>query len=142
QEFVDIIAIAEMTPGPFAVNSATFVGIKMSGLGAAAVATIAVALPSFITIIIVSKFFFQFQEHWLVKGMLYGIRPVVAGLIATAAVLIGQSALLKTGTVINVIDLKSMLNSIDFKAVIILLGSLIATVKFKVHPILIIVLAG
>ena len=61
-EFVDIIAIAEMTPGPIAINSATFVGYKTAGFFGGMVATMGVALPSIILVFIVSSFFFKIQK--------------------------------------------------------------------------------
>lgn len=98
---VDFIAVSESTPGPFAVNIATFIGNSVAGSGwlgvvGALCATLGVVLPSFIIILIVSKFFFSFKDNRYVAGALSGIRPAVVGLIAAAAVSILAKNVLST----------------------------------------------
>ena len=92
-ELLNFIGIAESTPGPFAINLATCVGDKVgatAGLGAfgsilgALVATFAVVLPSLVIIIVVTKLFDKFRSSKYVQGVLYGIKPVVVGLILSA----------------------------------------------------------
>lgn len=142
-EFVDIIAIAEMTPGPIAVNSATFVGYKAVGILGGIVATFGVALPSLVLILIVSRYFFRFQDHPLNKMLFYGIRPVIVGLIFSAAVIVAQTAFFKEDIVFNLsYILKNFLYVINFKSVLIFAASLICLVKFKINPILMIVISG
>lgn len=86
QEFSDILAISQITPGPIAVNSATFVGYKVGGgvLGSVA-ATLGVVTPSFIMILLIASFFVKFYEKRMVQNAFKGIRPAVVGLIAAAA---------------------------------------------------------
>lgn len=92
---VDFIAISESTPGPFAVNIATFIGMEQGGLLHAAVATLGVVLPSFLILLVVGKFFYgSFQNNRFVKGALSGLRPAVVGSIAAAALSVGISTLL------------------------------------------------
>ncbi len=106
-EVYNFVGIAESTPGPFAINLATFVGITvgsnpdLGGLGGvfggilgALVATVAVVLPSFIVIIIVTKLFQKFQTNRYVQGVLFGIRPVVVGLVLSAVLSVGAKAVL------------------------------------------------
>jgi len=140
-EFVDIIAIAEMTPGPIAVNSATFVGYRAAGILGGLVATTGVAIPSLVLILIVSKFFFKFQHYPANKMMFYGIRPVIVGLIFTAAVFVAQTAFFKQEAGYSNI-LSNPLSVIDIKSIFIFGLSLIGLVKFKINPILIIILSG
>ncbi len=103
----NFVGIAESTPGPFAINLATFVGItvgsdtNLGGLGGvfggflgALVATVAVVLPSFIVIIIVTKLFRKFQTNRYVQGVLCGVRPVVVGLVLSAVLSVGTKAVL------------------------------------------------
>lgn len=92
QEFVDIVGIAEMTPGPLAVNAATFIGYRSAGLKGALLATSAVVLPSLISVIIVSKFWERYKTSRGVQATFAGIRPAVAGLIGAAAVLVGSTS--------------------------------------------------
>lgn len=94
EELDNFIGVAESTPGPFAINLATFVGMNVgattgpgiwgSFLGAL-ISTVAVVLPSIIIIIVVTKLFAKFKRSFAVQGVLYGIKPVVVGLILTAA---------------------------------------------------------
>lgn len=79
--FTDIITIAEMTPGPIALNAATFVGTKVAGTPGAIVATVAVILPSFLILSLLSYLYFKYQNLDAIQGMLQGIRPTVVALI-------------------------------------------------------------
>ncbi len=123
-EFIDILAVSEMTPGPIAINSATFLGYKVAGVIGSITATIAVVLPSFIVMSLIFHFITKFKNSPYVEWMFTGIRPIVLGLIASAAVTVAKNTF------------------IDIKSVI------IATVLFyivtfkKFNPILAIVLAG
>ena len=95
-QLIDFIAISESTPGPFAINIATFIGMKTGGLLGAASATLGAVLPSIIVIIIIVKFFTRFSQNPYVKGALSGIRPAVIGLIAAAVWSIGQKILFQS----------------------------------------------
>jgi chromate transporter len=92
-EFVDIVGIAEMTPGPIAVNAATFVGYRSAGIAGALVATSAVVLPSLFSVILVSRAWERYKSSKTVQDMFGGIRPVVVGLVGAAAVMVGGSTL-------------------------------------------------
>lgn len=83
---VDFIAIAESTPGPIAVNMATFVGAKMGGMPGSACATLGVVLPSFIVILIVARCYRAFRQSKWVKGIMSGLKSAVVGLIGAAVV--------------------------------------------------------
>ncbi|MCM1043548.1 MAG: chromate transporter [Corallococcus sp.] len=102
-EMLNFIAVSESTPGPFAINVATFVGMevgKSTSLGlfggflGAGIATFAVVLPSLIIIVIVTKLFDKFRTNRFVEGALAGIRPVVVGLIFSAVISVGGSVIL------------------------------------------------
>ncbi len=90
EEIINFIAISESTPGPFAVNIATFIGRTTAGIPGAFMATLGVVLPSFIVILIVSGFYRRFRESSLVKGAMSGLRPAVIGLIAAALLSLGE----------------------------------------------------
>lgn len=95
-QFADIVAISQMTPGPIAINSATYVGYSVCaeaggmwlGFAGAAVATLAVCLPSLVLMLLITRFFLRVRENVLVAGAMQGMRPVVIGLIASAALLL------------------------------------------------------
>jgi chromate transporter len=83
-EFTDLITIAEMTPGPIAINSATFVGIRIAGIPGAIAATIGCILPSCIIVSLLAWVYFKFKELTVVQGILSGLRPTIVALIASA----------------------------------------------------------
>ena len=139
-EFIDIIAIAEMTPGPIAVNAATFVGYKTAGLWGGIIATIGVAMPSLLLILLVSQFFFKYQNHPVNQMVFYGIRPVIVGLIGTAAITIGETAFVNSGVEIK--QFSNLVQYINFGSIIIFALAFLAMVKFKLHPILTIALSA
>ena len=86
QQFADIMTIAEMTPGPIALNAATFVGIQVAGIPGALIATFGCVLPPFCIVLGLAWIYFKFRELGLVKGILAGIRPAVVAMIASAGV--------------------------------------------------------
>ncbi len=125
-EFTDIIAISQMTPGPIGINSATYVGYTASGsiLGSI-VATVAIVLPSFIIMLLLVKFFFALEGNKYLEFAIMGLRPVVIGLILSAGLLLANRE-----------------NFIDYKSIIIFFGAFALSFWAKLHPILVIVLAG
>ncbi len=82
--FSDIITISQMTPGPIAINAATFVGIQMGGLLGAVVATIGCILPSSVIAIVLVKLYYKYKEMSVMKGVMNGLRPAVVAMIASA----------------------------------------------------------
>lgn len=130
EEFVRIIGIAEMTPGPIAVNSATFVGYQTAGVLGSLCATVGVALPSLLIILSISAFFFKNMSHPIMKGAFKGIKPVVAGLIVSAAVIITKATLFQEGHV-----------GFEFLQieVLVIIGILLLILRrVKLHPIMLI----
>jgi chromate transporter len=138
-DFINIIAV-----GPVAICSATFVGTRIAGLFGGVIATIGVAIPSVIIIFIISSFFFRIQKNPINIMVFYGIRPVVTGLIAAAAVIVAGTAIVKKDLSMEVFNhvLNNPSSFFDFRGIVILVASLVALVKFKVHPILMIAGAG
>ena len=90
----DLIAISQITPGPFAVNAATFAGMQNAGIGGALLCTLGVTLPSLTLGLLVAKYFYQFQQHQVMRGLLWGIKPVVVGLIGASVCIVARSAIL------------------------------------------------
>ena len=118
----DLVPLSQVTPGPVAVNAATYVGFDAGGVLGAMCSTIGVALPSFILIISVSSFLNKFHESRVVTGIFAGIRPITAGLIASAVVVIGKTVLV-TGNHINAVS------------AVIFVVSFVLAAKFKLSPI-------
>ncbi len=144
KETIDIIAVSEMTPGPFAINAATFVGTKTGGIPGAAFATIGVVLPSFMIVTLVAKYSAQFKDQPILQYALYGLRPAVIGLIASAAFLIARTTFFTAsdGNAGIFVGLQNILNTINWRAIIIFIVAIVASLKYKVHPILLIVISG
>lgn len=93
EEFIDMIAIAQSTPGPIGINMATFAGYKAAGMPGALVATISMVTPSFVIILIIARFLETFASHPLVKQIMRGLRPAAMGMIAAATWLVTRAAL-------------------------------------------------
>lgn len=83
-QFADIITIAEMTPGPIAVNSATFVGIQVAGLPGALIATVGCVFPSCVIVMTLAYVYYRYRGLTVVRGILAGLRPAVVAMIASA----------------------------------------------------------
>lgn len=144
KEFFDVVAIAEMTPGPIAINSATFVGYKTIGVLGGLAATVGVTIPSLLLILIISKYFFKFQNHPINTSIFYGIRPAIAGLITVAAVYVSETAIFKGKIDMNFLSMlfKDPLKVLNIGGIFIFLLSFLILKKTKLHPILVIALSG
>lgn len=140
-EFINFIGISESTPGPFAINIATFVGATTAGPFGALVATFSVILPSFIIILLIAKLFRNFNKNRFVRAALDHISPIVVGLISATAILL----------LLNVVNLDlNNINGFDFDYITIsfLAGALIVYfaskrfLKKTIHPILLIIICA
>jgi chromate transporter len=100
QEFLDVVAISEMTPGPIAINTATFVGYRLFGLSGAVVATLAVISPSLILTYVLLHFLDRYQDHMLTRRAMAGIQVAVVILIVSAGLYIMPSAIINIRTFI------------------------------------------
>lgn len=128
-ELVNFIAVSESTPGPFAVNISTYVGMELAGLPGAFCATLGVVLPSFIIILVVARFYEKFRTSRIVKGCMAGLKPAVVGMIGTAVLSVGK-------TVFQPFELVPVLCSLVIFAI-----SLYLVFKKK-HPIAVILLSA
>ena len=80
-EFADVLTISQMTPGPIAINSASFVGIRIAGIGGAIVATVGCVLPSLVIVLLLAFIYYRYRKLTVIQGILDGLRPAVVGLI-------------------------------------------------------------
>ena len=95
--FTDVVTIAEMTPGPIAINAATFVGTQVGGIAGALVATFGCVLPSCVIVILLAWLYRKYRSLTLMQGILSGLRPAVVGLIGAAGASILALALWNGG---------------------------------------------
>ena len=134
-EFTDLITISQMTPGPIAVNSATFVGLKIAGIPGAIVATAGCILPSCIIVTILAKLYLKYRTMDLLQGVLQSLRPAVVAMIASAGILILKNAFWGSGETIS-------LTGTEWSMVVIFGISVLLLRKTKLNPVWVMVLAG
>lgn len=143
-EFMDLATIAEMTPGPIAINGATFVGIKVAGIPGALVATFSNIIPSLIIVSILSFIYSRYRELPLLKAVLAALRSAVVALIASA----GLNMLLQVGfggrdMLKEIFTSAGILwQDIRFVGLILFAGAFFVLRKFKLSPILVMVSCG
>lgn len=144
EALINFVAVSESTPGPFAVNMATYVGSVVGGQNSSTLmavfgsfcATLGVVLPSFIIILIVAKCYDKFRESRTVKGLMSGLKPAVVGLIASTVLSIGMTVLFSAGVSLAVFTQAAFYVSVGIFAVMVILAFK------KVHPILIICMSA
>ena len=152
--FANIVAISQITPGPLAVNTATYVGYEAAGILGSACATLGVIIPEFIIVSIVARMIHKFKDSNFVRGAMTGIRPAVMGLIGAAVVtlivpsLAGESRLgaglfTKLGADMTQGLIGQMMSCpVDIIAVLITAATVLLVAKFKKSPFVILIVMG
>ena len=136
EAMVNFIAVSESTPGPFAVNMATYIGSQMGGVLGSVCATLGVTMPSFVIILIVARCYDKFRNSRIVKGCMSGLKPAVVGLIGNAIVNVLMTVFFPAG-----ISLAAFASLQLYIYLAIFAIMLILSFK-KVHPIIIICLSA
>lgn len=134
-EFTDLITISQMTPGPIAVNSATFVGMKIAGIPGAIVATAGCILPSCVIVTILARLYLKYRNLDLLQGVLKSLRPAVVAMIASAGILILKDAFWGSGESMS-------LTGTEWSMVVIFGICVLLLRKTKMNPVWVMVLAG
>lgn len=136
EAMINFIAVSESTPGPFAINMATYVGSVMGGPFGSVCATLGVVLPSFVIILIVAKCYDKFRSSRIVKGCMSGLKPAVVGLIANAVLGVLMTVFFPAGLSLAVFaDITFYIYGAIFAVMLVLAFK-------KVHPIIIICLSA
>lgn len=144
ESLVNFVAVSESTPGPFAINMATYIGstvgsqqggVLMSVFGSFC-ATMGVVLPSFIIILIVAKCYEKFKTNRIVKGCMTGLKPAVVGLIGGAVLSVVLTVFFPAGWTLSV------LTDISFYVSLAIFAVMVVLAFKKVHPIIIICLSA
>lgn len=150
--FTDIVAISQMTPGPIGINSATYIGYVAPGtvnpafsgifwgLLGSVICTLAVVIPSFLLVLYSAHFIRKHHDSGVIKGIFVGLRPVVTGLIASAAILLMNSANFNPNHQTNELIINVIICVVAFLLVFFPIP--FGGKKVKLHPILVIILAG
>ena len=132
QQFTDVIAIAGMSPGPIAMNSAVLVGYSTAGVIGAIISALGILLPAIILVIVVGTFFIKLHHYQVVQSIFYGLRPIVTSLVIYAAI----SFSLSNNLISPVISWKTV------SLLLIFVLSLIALLKLHWNPAYVIILSG
>lgn len=128
-EFTDLVTIAEMTPGPIAVNAATFVGNQVAGIPGVLVATLGVILPSCIFVTVLAWVYSKYRGLIVVQGVLGALRPAVVAMIFSAGLKILIPAVFKSGAI------SFIAGNVNIRICIYFILALVALRKFKLGPI-------
>ena len=133
-EFTNLVTVAEMTPGPIAVNAATFTGIQIAGIGGAAVATLGCIFPSLCLVSVLAILYRKFKKNAAFQNILQILRPAVVALILSAGLRIlrlvafGEQAI--------------TLQNANYIGILLFAGAFFVLRKWKINPILVLVLCG
>lgn len=139
EEFYNMVAISESTPGAIGINMATYIGNELYGVLGGIIVSIATVLPSLIIIILVARFFEHFQDKPIVQAAFKGLRPAVSGMIVVSAWNIFSLAVLHLDTFK---ETKLLLDLFNFPAFIFYTISLFLLFKTKLHPVVIVLLGA
>ncbi|HAN44447.1 MAG TPA: chromate transporter [Ruminococcaceae bacterium] len=138
-EMADVVTLSQMTPGPIAINAATFVGTRIGGTAGAIIATLGCIAPSCIIVLLLAHFYFKNKQLSAVQGILNGLRPAVVSLIAVSGLSILSSAVFSS-TASSWFGAK--LSDIDLAGTALTAVCLFVLIKFKLNPILVMVASG
>ncbi len=143
EQFANLVGISQATPGPIAVNAATYVGYLAAGIPGSLAATFGVAMPSFVVVSIVVRFIEKFKDSDLVKGAFVGIRPATIGLMISAFVFVGESALLECDFKdIDFSSIQTVASAVHLPALAMAVLTVFLVGKVKLGPIPVIIIMG
>jgi len=133
-EFANLVAIAEMTPGPIALNAATFVGLRAGGFAGAIIATVGCVIPSLVIVSVLAKLYMKFRSGNVMTTVLSCLRPAVIALIASALISIIVIVVFSNGEI--------GFSTINYRGLLLFLAAFFAIVRLKANPVLTMVSAG
>lgn len=136
QQFIDILTLSEMTPGPIAINAATFSGNQIAGVLGGVIATVGVTLPSVIIVQLLAYFYFKYQNLTMVQGIIQGLRPAVVALIASAGLTIFMTAMFGHS------DWPVAFSEINWISIVFFATAIFLMRKFKASPIQVMLVTG
>ncbi len=140
-EFSDLVALSQMTPGPIAINAATYVGYGYAGIPGAIAASVGVALPSLILVVTVAHFLNKFKQSQGLSAVLEGIRPATVGLLASAVIFLSETSIF-TAEAFSRIALIDPLSCVNPAQVFFFLIACLIFIRFKFNPIFMTIAAG
>ncbi|WP_373471946.1 chromate transporter [Carnobacterium alterfunditum] len=135
-EYIDVLTISQMTPGPIALNASTFVGTKVAGISGSIFATLGCITPSVIIVLVLAVFYYKYKGLSLVQGVIKGLRPAVVALIGSAGLSILLTALFNKDT------LPIEWAKLDLVSLVLFIVGLVLLRKTKINPIYVMLAAG
>ncbi|MBT2732050.1 chromate transporter [Carnobacterium sp. ISL-102] len=135
-EYIDVLTISQMTPGPIALNASTFVGTKVAGIPGSIFATLGCITPSVIIVLVLAVFYYKYKGLSLVQGVIKGLRPAVVALIGSAGLSILLTALFNKDT------LPIEWAKLDLVSLVLFIVGLVLLRKTKINPIYVMLAAG
>lgn len=135
-DFTDLVTISQMTPGPIAINSATFVGNQIAGVPGALIATLGCILPSCIFVTTLAWLYTKYKKLSVLQGTLESLRPAVVAMIATAGITILLPALFLNG------QISFQNHNFQLRPLIYFGGALLLLRKWKLDPVIVMILCG
>ena len=143
EQFYNMVAISESTPGPIGVNMATYIGYSQYGVFGGIVTTLGQVLPSVICILIIAHFFMKFHDTPLVKAAFSTLRPTTTGIILVAAIQVFIVALMNTPfSFASLSTLEGWKNLFVWPSVAFYIAALIVLMKTKIHPVFVMLLGA
>lgn len=135
EELSKMLAISSITPGPVGLNVATFAGFKTAGVLGSVNATLAIMLPSFAVVILISKILGKFKDNFYTKAVLYALRPAAAAMIAAVGVRLFKTYIF-SGTA------KGLAGSVDVKALLLFILLVLISLKLKKDPLVYLIIGA
>lgn len=140
-EFSQLVAISQVTPGPIAINAATYTGYQYAGLPGALAATLGVVLPSVILVFLVFHFLVKFKESAALNSVLAGVRPATLGLLASAVIFLAEESIFN-GKLLTGAILQNPAGYFNLVPILFFLTTLLVYWKFRIGPIKLTIAAG
>ena len=134
QDIINLIAISESTPGAIGINMSTYVGYLTNGIPGAICATLALAFPSIVIIVLIAKCMEQFKNSPIVEAVFKALRPASTGLIVSASLSVAQLAFLHS-EINSISGINDLISLINFPAILMAAILFVLLQKFKLHPI-------
>lgn len=135
-DYTTMVALAQVFPGPFAIDSSAYIGYQTGGLLGAVIASAALSLPSFIALLFITKFYIQFKSNTYIQMLLGGVRPIVIGLLGGAVYILGLKPILEAVKTSSAGLLQA------FAAIILIGAGYLLLRKIRMNPIIFIIIFG
>lgn len=126
-DYTKVIALAQVLPGPFAIDSSAYIGYKVGGIVGSLLASIALSLPSFLALIIITRYYIQFKSNTYLQIAFTGVRPAVIGMLISSAYILGMQSFFTS--------IQALISMTALKAIILILAGFFILRFTKINPL-------